>query len=90
MIQPRGRSYVMKHGQWTNVTLRELAWLAAFVFWAYYKKPADTSFLQIRLDPIGFIGLGLVIAGIVVQFLECNGLDDGYRQSERPQQCSGE
>jgi len=26
--------------KWTNVALRELAWLAAFVFWAYYKKKA--------------------------------------------------
>ncbi len=53
--------------QWTNVTLRELAWLGAFVFWAYYKMPADASFLELRLEPIGIIGLVLVVAGIVVQ-----------------------
>lgn len=56
---------VMKHGQWANVALRELAWLGAFVFWAYYKKPAEASFVEIRLDLIGIIGLGLVVAGII-------------------------
>jgi protein-S-isoprenylcysteine O-methyltransferase Ste14 len=52
--------------KWTNVVLRELAWLAAFLFWAYYRKPADTSLFQIRLDPRGIIGLSLVAAGIAL------------------------
>ena len=50
-----------------NITLRELAWLGAFVFWVYYKKPAGSSFLELRLDPVGIIGLVLVVAGIVLQ-----------------------
>ena len=56
----------MKREQLTDITLREIAWLGAFVFWAYYKKPDNGSFLEIRLDPIGIIGLGLIIIGIVV------------------------
>jgi protein-S-isoprenylcysteine O-methyltransferase Ste14 len=56
----------MKLGQWANVALRELIWLGAFVFWAYFKKPADGSFLDIRLDLIGIMGLGLIVAGVVV------------------------
>lgn len=50
-----------------NITLRELAWLGAFVFWVYYKKPAGSSFLELRFDPVGIIGLVLVVAGIVLQ-----------------------
>jgi protein-S-isoprenylcysteine O-methyltransferase Ste14 len=56
---------VTKHKQLANVTLRELAWLGAFVFWAYYKKPDGVRFLDIRLDPLGVIGVGLIVAGVV-------------------------
>ena len=52
--------------KWVNVALRELAWLAAFLFWAYYRKPADSSLL--RIDSRGIVGLALVAAGIVLQF----------------------
>jgi len=55
----------MTHGPWANVVLRELAWLGAFVFWAYYKKPAEASFADIRRDLIGVVGLGLVVAGAI-------------------------
>src|SRR5262245_28595394 len=54
-----------KRGQWTNVTLREIAWLAAFVFWAYYKKPADKGFLDFRPGPLAVIGIVLIVTGIV-------------------------
>jgi protein-S-isoprenylcysteine O-methyltransferase Ste14 len=57
---------VTMFGQWVNVVVRELVWLAAFVFWAYFKKPADASFLAIRLDLVQVAGLGLVVAGVIV------------------------
>jgi protein-S-isoprenylcysteine O-methyltransferase Ste14 len=56
----------MKHVRWTNVATREFVWLGAFLFWAYYKKPADAGFLDMRPDLIGILGLGLVVAGLVV------------------------
>jgi protein-S-isoprenylcysteine O-methyltransferase Ste14 len=56
----------MKRWQGANVAFRELIWLGAFVFWACYKKPADASFLDLRLDPIGLMGLALLAPGLVV------------------------
>jgi protein-S-isoprenylcysteine O-methyltransferase Ste14 len=55
----------MKTGQWANVALRELVWLGAFVFWAYYKKPAAASFREVGPGVPGIIGLGLLVAGVV-------------------------
>ena len=70
--------------KWTNVALRELAWLAAFVFWAYYKKPADTSLLHIRLDPRGVIGLILVAAGIALHLWSAIVLADNICNPAEP------
>ena len=50
--------------QWTNVLLRTVAWFAAFVFWAYYKKPADASFAAVPTGPRGLVGLALLAFGI--------------------------
>jgi protein-S-isoprenylcysteine O-methyltransferase Ste14 len=55
----------MKVGQWANVAVRELIWLGAFVFWAWYKKPAPASFLEVRPGVLGVIGLGLIVVGVV-------------------------
>jgi protein-S-isoprenylcysteine O-methyltransferase Ste14 len=49
-----------------NAVLREIAWFAIFVFWAYYKKPAGQSFLAIRVDALHLIGLFLVLLGIII------------------------
>jgi len=34
------------------------------MFWADFKKPIGSSFLEVRPGLIGVIGLGLVVAGI--------------------------
>jgi len=47
--------------------MRELVWFGAYFFWAYFKKPSQTSFLEIRTEWIGFVGLGLIAVGLVVQ-----------------------
>jgi protein-S-isoprenylcysteine O-methyltransferase Ste14 len=46
-----------------NTALRTLVWLGAFAWWVYLRKPAGSSFLEIRSGVIGALGLILTATG---------------------------
>jgi protein-S-isoprenylcysteine O-methyltransferase Ste14 len=46
-----------------NVLIRATVWIGALLWWAYLKKPAGSSFLEVRTGPARLVGLGLIAAG---------------------------
>ena len=48
-----------------NAALRSIVWLGAVLWLAYLKKPDGAGILAVRTDAIGWIGGGLLVAGIV-------------------------
>jgi protein-S-isoprenylcysteine O-methyltransferase Ste14 len=49
-----------------NAALRTLVWTAAAWCWAVLKKPEGASFLAVRHDVVGFLGMVLLAAGIAL------------------------
>jgi protein-S-isoprenylcysteine O-methyltransferase Ste14 len=49
---------------WVNAALRSIVWLGAVVWLAYLKKPDGGSVLAVRADAIGWLGAGLLVAGV--------------------------
>jgi protein-S-isoprenylcysteine O-methyltransferase Ste14 len=49
---------------WVNATLRSIVWLGSVAWLAYLKKPDGGSVLAVRADVIGWLGAGLLIAGL--------------------------
>ena len=49
-----------------NAGLRTLVWTAAAWWWAALKKPEGASFLVVRHDVVGVLGLALLAAGIAL------------------------
>lgn len=65
---------------WINAALRSVIWLGAAVGVAYFKKPDEASFLAVRTDAIGWLGGGIVLAGLGLHFWSSATLARGERQ----------
>ena len=65
---------------WINAALRSVIWLGAAVGLAYLKKPDDASLLAVRTDAIGWLGGGIVLAGLALHFWSSATLARGERQ----------
>ena len=51
---------------WINAGLRSVIWLGAAVSLAYFKKADGASLLAVRTDAIGWLGGGIVLAGLAL------------------------
>ena len=54
----------MTTSSWVNAALRSIVWLGAVAWLAYLKKPDGGSILAVRADAIGWLGAGLLVAGL--------------------------
>ena len=52
--------------KWTNALIRSVIWLGGAGLYAYLKKPAGISVLDVRTDAPGWFGLGLLGAGFAL------------------------
>ena len=59
---------------------RSVFWLGVAWRLAYHKKPDGASFLAVRTDAIGWLGGGLVLAGLAFHFWSSATLARGERQ----------
>jgi protein-S-isoprenylcysteine O-methyltransferase Ste14 len=53
---------------WINGALRSVIWLGAAGGLAYFKKPEGASLLAVRTDALGWLGGGIVLAGLAFHF----------------------
>ena len=51
---------------WINALLPSIIWLGGAGFYAYLKKPAGVSVLEVRTDAPGWLGAGLLGAGFAL------------------------
>jgi protein-S-isoprenylcysteine O-methyltransferase Ste14 len=51
---------------WINALLPSVIWLGGAGFYAYLRKPAGVSILEVRTDAPGWLGAGLVGAGFAL------------------------
>ena len=65
---------------WINAALRSVIWLGLAGCLAYYKKPDGASILEVRTDAIGWLGGGIVVAGLAFHFWSSVSLARGERQ----------
>ena len=54
----------MTTSSWVNGALRSIVWLGSVAWLAYLKKPDGGSVLAVRGDAIGWLGAGLLAAGL--------------------------
>jgi protein-S-isoprenylcysteine O-methyltransferase Ste14 len=52
--------------RWANALIRSVIWLGGAGFYASIKKPAGGSILDLRTDALGWLGAGLLAAGLVL------------------------
>ncbi len=64
---------------WINGALRSVIWLGAAGGLAYFKKPDGASFLAVRTDAAGWLGGGIVLAGLAFHFWSSVTLGRGER-----------
>ena len=65
---------------WINAGLRSVIWLGVAVGLAYFKKPDGASLLAVRTDAIGWLGGGIVLAGVALHCWRTATLARGERQ----------
>ena len=65
---------------WINAALRSVIWLGVAAGYAYFKKPDGASLLAVRTDAIGWLGGGVVLAGMALHFWSSATLARGERQ----------
>src|SRR5262245_43199426 len=53
---------------WLNAALRSAVWLGGTAWLAWLKKPAGASFLAVSTDSVGWVGAGLLVAGLGLHF----------------------
>jgi protein-S-isoprenylcysteine O-methyltransferase Ste14 len=51
---------------WINALLPSIIWLGGAAFYAFLKKPAGASILDVRTDALGWLGAGLLGAGLAL------------------------
>jgi protein-S-isoprenylcysteine O-methyltransferase Ste14 len=64
-----------------NAVLRSVVWLGAAAIVAYLKKPGGAGWLAVRTDITGWLGAGLLIAGLALHFWSNATLARGERAS---------
>jgi protein-S-isoprenylcysteine O-methyltransferase Ste14 len=64
---------------WINGALRSVIWLGAAGGLAYFKKPEGASLLAVRTDALGWLGGGIVLAGLAFHFWSSLTLAQGER-----------
>jgi len=65
---------------WINAAFRSVIWLGLAGGLAYFKKPDGASFLAVRTDVIGWLGGGIVLAGLAFHFWSSVTLASGERK----------
>jgi protein-S-isoprenylcysteine O-methyltransferase Ste14 len=65
---------------WINAALRSVIWLGLAWGLAYLKKPDGASLLAVRTDAIGWLGGGIVLAGLAFHFWGSATLARGERE----------
>jgi protein-S-isoprenylcysteine O-methyltransferase Ste14 len=56
----------MTKQSWVSATSRSIVWLGAVAWLAYLRKPTGGSILAVRGDAIGWLGIGLLVAGLAL------------------------
>lgn len=56
----------MEAMRWMNALIRSVIWLGGAGFYAYLEKPAGGSVLDLRTDAPGWLGAGLLSAGLAL------------------------
>ena len=74
---PEGRNLTPPF--WINAVLRSVIWLGAAGGLAYFKKPDGASLFAVRTDAIGWLGGGIVLAGLAFHFWSSVTLARGER-----------
>ncbi|MCC7009481.1 MAG: isoprenylcysteine carboxylmethyltransferase family protein [Acidobacteria bacterium] len=75
----------MSPQSWINTALRSVIWLGAAAGWAYLQKPDGATVVTVRTDAIGWLGGGIVLAGLVLHFWGSAALARGERRgASRP------
>ena len=64
---------------WINIALRSVIWLGLATGLAYVKKPAGASLVEVRTDAIGWLGGGVVLAGLALHIWSSATLACGER-----------
>jgi hypothetical protein len=64
---------------WLNAALRSLVWLGATVLLAFLKKPDGANFAAVRAGDGGWLGIGLLVAGLALHFWSNVSLYSLYR-----------
>ena len=64
---------------WIHAALRSVIWLGAAAGLAHFKKPDGASLLAVRTDAIGWLGGGIVLAGLAFHFWSSVTLARGER-----------
>ena len=65
---------------WINAASRSVIWLGLAGGLAYFKKPDGASLLAVRTDVIGWLGGGIVLAGLAFHFWSSVTLARGERK----------
>ena len=67
---------------WINAAFRSAIWLGVAAGYAYFKKPDGASLLAVRTDAIGWLGGGVVLAGLALHFWSTAILARGERRED--------
>jgi protein-S-isoprenylcysteine O-methyltransferase Ste14 len=67
-----------------NLVVRGVVWVGALLWWAYLKKPAGSSFMEVRSGPASLVGLGLIAAGAALGLWSMLTLAGGVRTALAP------
>jgi protein-S-isoprenylcysteine O-methyltransferase Ste14 len=65
---------------WINAATRSVIWLGIAAGYAYFKKPDGASLLAVRSDAVGWLGGGIVLAGLALHLWSTATLARGERQ----------
>src|SRR5262245_6517889 len=79
----RGEGNRMTAPFWLNAALRWLVWLGATALLAFLKKPVGASFAAVRTDFAGWLGIGLLAAGLALHFWSNVSLARGEYEARR-------
>jgi len=68
---------------WLNAVIRSLVWLGATVLLAFLKKPDGANFAAVRTGFAGWLGIGLLVAGLALHFWSNVSLAKGEYETRR-------
>jgi protein-S-isoprenylcysteine O-methyltransferase Ste14 len=65
--------------RWINAALRSVVWLGAAFWWAYLKKPEGGGLFDVRSDAVGWLGMILLVGGLILHLWSNLSLVQGER-----------